>query len=125
MKDETTKTRPRILVVDDDPIAREIAIGWLDELGYQTACAISGTDAMTRLSDSHYDVLFADVQLPGRLDGFELSVAAVDRQPHLKVMFVSASAWTPHQSRDPGTTFLHKPYTKLELQRVLAVVLGD
>ena len=122
MQTSTTKP-PRILVVDDDPVAREVACYWLDELGYYTAGAASTADALARLDECSFDVLFTDVYLGEDLDGFQLSVAAVDRQLHIKPLFVSAQAWGTNQADDPETTFLHKPYSKSELARALGVVL--
>jgi CheY-like chemotaxis protein len=118
------KTQPqhpplRVLVVDDDPIAREVAGMWLDELGYESAFAESAADALAKLDQRPFDVLFTDVHLQDNPDGFQLSVAAIDRQPRIRALFVSALAWGHHQRDEPGTTFLHKPYTKLELARAL------
>jgi CheY-like chemotaxis protein len=124
MREHTTNAERRILVVDDDPASREIACMWLDELGCPCQSAVSAADALARLSERRYDLLMVDVHLQGELDGFELIIAALHRQPHIKAMFVSASPWTTHQALDPGTTFLHKPYTKAELQRALAVLLA-
>jgi CheY-like chemotaxis protein len=117
--------RPRVLVVDDEPIAREIACSWFDELGYDTVCAESAAGALALLEDYRCDVLFTDIHLQDRPDGFQLSVAVVNRQPNIRSLFVSALAWGPHQSDEPGTTFLHKPYSKAELSRALGVVLED
>lgn len=123
MEKTADSSRPRVLVVDDDPIAREIACGWLEELGYYPVAADTASAAMARLNESRFDVLFADVYLKEDVDGFQLSVAAVNRQQHIKPLFVSANAWGLNQADDPETTFLHKPYSRCELDRALGVVL--
>lgn len=123
---ETTdkpRSRPRVLVVEDDPIAREVACMWLDELGYDTVYAQSADEALALLDECRCDILFTDIHLQGKPDGFQLSVSAVDRHPRIRALFVSAMAWGHHQADDPGTTFLHKPYSKSELSRALGVVL--
>lgn len=105
-----------VLVVDDDDPLRELVCEWLDELGFRCMQARSGPDALSILREREVDVLFTDVILPGAQDGFELAIAATQRDPGLAVLFASGCAWGPNQDEEPGTTFLHKPFTRAELK---------
>jgi DNA-binding response OmpR family regulator len=58
-------------------------------------------------------------------DGFELAVAATERQRDLRVIFVSAKAWGPSQADVPDTTFLHKPFSRAELARAVRFALDE
>jgi CheY-like chemotaxis protein len=64
--------RPRILVVDDSLTSRTLERNILLAAGYEVDVAADGAEAWTRLCSMKYDVLVADVQMPG-MDGFELT----------------------------------------------------
>ena len=60
-----------ILVVDDEPIVREVVVRYLQRDGYSTLEAGDGDDARTLLERSSPDLVVLDVMLPGT-DGLEL-----------------------------------------------------
>ena len=67
----------RILVAEDSPTqARELELVLSSE-GYEVELAEDGRAALERLSDSHFDMLLSDVQMP-RLSGYELCRAVRD-----------------------------------------------
>jgi CheY-like chemotaxis protein len=69
-----------VLVVDDDPIVRDLLSDVLAEAGHIVAVAADGVDALTRLRDGDLPcVVLTDVRMP-RMDGFELA-RAVSRDP--------------------------------------------
>ncbi|HVW70907.1 MAG TPA: response regulator [Steroidobacteraceae bacterium] len=61
----------RILVVDDDPGARELISGMLEGFGAQVSVAASGQAALTQLLSKRPDVLIADLGMPD-MDGYTL-----------------------------------------------------
>ena len=61
----------RLLVVDDDPGARELISGMLEGFGAQVSTAESGQQAMSLLFAQRPDVLIADLGMPG-MDGYTL-----------------------------------------------------
>ena len=61
----------RLLVVDDDPGARELISGMLEGFGAQVATAESGQAALSLLFAQRPDVLIADLGMPG-MDGYTL-----------------------------------------------------
>ncbi len=61
----------RILVVDDDPAVRTFVRAALEHAGYDVTTARDGYEAIARISDSDYDVVLLDVQMP-KLDGVDV-----------------------------------------------------
>lgn len=61
----------RILVVDDDPPAREATLAALRNRGYRVAGAEDGLDALRQLQRAKFHVVVTDIQMP-RMDGTAL-----------------------------------------------------
>lgn len=64
------RTRGRILVVDDNSVAQTIASRVLGRNGYEVEIAADGLAAVQKASDSKFDLILMDLQMPG-MDGFE------------------------------------------------------
>jgi CheY-like chemotaxis protein len=72
----------RVLVVEDNPINRMVALGILEKLGYQADVAADGRLALQALAEEDYDLVLMDCQLPN-LDGYEAT--RLIRGPHSQV----------------------------------------
>ena len=69
---ECADERQRILVVDDDPVTRELAVGVLKASGFTVEQATDGQAAMDMLAhDSGYALVTLDLNMP-RMDGFDV-----------------------------------------------------
>ncbi|HTH99035.1 MAG TPA: response regulator [Stellaceae bacterium] len=86
---EVSQAGPTILVVDDDPQVRDLAVMMLEDTGFSVLEASSGEAALDSLRQ-HPDVrlLFTDIRMPG-MDGVELAGRAVELYPNLKVVFTT------------------------------------
>ena len=62
---------PRLLVVDDDEVLREMAAYTLRQAGFTVAEAENGADALAQLADGHIDLVLLDLLMPG-LDGYQV-----------------------------------------------------
>lgn len=62
---------PRVLVVDDEPMVREVLARYLQREGYTVDLAVDGADALQRLESTGADLVVLDLMLP-RVDGFEV-----------------------------------------------------
>ncbi|MCZ2720778.1 ATP-binding protein [Marinomonas sp. 15G1-11] len=82
----------RILLVDDHPINRHVAIGYLDETKASIDTAISGLQALKKLQEEEFDVVLLDIQMP-EMDGF--TVAKKIRND-LKLLTLPIIAMTAH-----------------------------
>ncbi len=66
------RARLRLLVVEDNAINQEVALGILEQLGYRADVAPDGAAAVDALQRNDYDVVLMDCQMPG-MDGYEAS----------------------------------------------------
>jgi CheY-like chemotaxis protein len=109
-----------VLVVEDDPRVRRLAVRRLAGLGYRVLEAADGPGALSVLEASWVDLLFSDMAMPGGLTGVDLVRRARERQPGLPAVITSGYA-VPESLADlpPGTGWLPKPYTGLGLARAL------
>ncbi len=72
----------RILVVDDSVTTRTMEKNILETRGYQVETAISGEDALEKLSGDPFDLVVSDVEMPG-INGFELT-SRIRQMEHTK-----------------------------------------
>ena len=127
---EGLKTPPAavtILVVEDDPDVREMIVGILSDLGYQTLVATSGPEALAMLNrDNSVDLLFTDIVMPAGMSGTDLARQASRLRPDLKVLLSSGYAREANQSRSARDDFpfIAKPYRPTALGKKLEEVLA-
>ena len=110
-----------ILVVDDRSSDREILSQILTDKGYTVAEAADGNEAIQMVKDSHYDIIFMDIKLPGK-DGFSAfqEISALD--PDARVLFMTGFVLEDsiRQAIDAGAyPVAYKPF---EIEKVLALV---
>jgi two-component system cell cycle response regulator CpdR len=102
----------RILVAEDDDSMRSFLSGALRRAGHTVEPAADGFEAITLLARQEFDLLLADVVMPG-MDGVELARRAARDQPALKVMFITGFAAVALRGRSgmPGDPkILSKPF---------------
>jgi DNA-binding NtrC family response regulator len=81
--------RPRIGLVEDDPIMGESLVQWLSVEGYEPAWWRTGAEAMTGLQDRTPDALICDMRLPD-MTGEDVFRSAVPRLRDVPVLFITA-----------------------------------
>ena len=102
----------RILLAEDDDSMRSFLAKALKRAGHEVIDADNGLDALTLLGESGFDLLLADVVMPG-MDGIELARRAAKEQPGIRVMFITGFAAVALKARDQGPTgarVLSKPF---------------
>ena len=81
---------PTVLVVDDEVLVRMVIADYLRECGYRVLEAGSPEDAVAILnSQMKVDVVFTDLELPGRSSGLELARWIRKRHPDIRVIVTS------------------------------------
>ncbi|MFJ9098458.1 response regulator transcription factor [Streptomyces sp. NPDC102405] len=82
------QTRPRVLVVDDDPTVAEVVAGYLDRAGYLVDQAADGPEALARAAANRPDLAVLDLMLPG-MDGLEVCRRMRGRGPVPVIMLTA------------------------------------
>jgi PAS domain S-box-containing protein len=112
-----------ILVVEDEPVLRELVCEVLQQYQYRVLAAASGVEAL-RIWDEFnggIDLVLTDMVMPEGMSGRELAAQLRKRKPHLKVIY--SSGYSPEaMGRTFGqtdTVFLSKPYVPPQLARAV------
>ncbi|MCY1745711.1 response regulator [Ensifer sp. SL37] len=110
-----------ILVVDDEPLVRMVAVEILEELGYEVLEASDGPSALKMLdARPTIDLLVTDVGLPNGMNGRQLADAVRVQRPGLNVLFVTGyaeNAVLNHGHLDHRMEVVTKPFTADVLAR--------
>lgn len=124
--------RPRILVVDDNPVNLEVVREQLERRGLETVLAASGQEALGRLAEESFDLALMDSRMPG-LDGFAVTQLrrrqeAAAGLPRLAIVAFTANAGPGDRETCLAAgmdDYLSKPLRAAELDRVLACWLPE
>ncbi len=117
-----TENLPAVLVVEDDPIIRMDAVATIEDAGLRAYGAKSADDGI-RVMEKHEDIgiMFTDIDMPGSMDGIQLSFYVRDRWPSVRIL-VASGAVQPRDSELPDESmFFPKPYAMYE---VIAAIIG-
>lgn len=90
----------RILLVEDDPVNREIGQSILGEIGAVVEVAEDGVEAVERLRDRAFDLILMDMQMP-RLDGVD-ATRQIRQLPHggrVPILAMTANAFADDRAR--------------------------
>jgi CheY-like chemotaxis protein len=113
----------RVLLVEDEPMVREMLVEALREEGLEVIEAATGDEAVGLLvKPSDVDVLVTDVRMPGKIDGIGVAVPAREIHPDIGIIVVSGYAldlWERLEKLDPPPVFLRKPYRTKEVLDVV------
>src|SRR3990172_1671108 len=106
---EATK---KVLVIDDDPVVGKSFQRVLDGgKGYAVISATSGAEALDRLAREDYDVVYADIKMPG-MDGLEVTERIKASRPWLPVVIITGYGSEANEKRAAAlgvAGFLNKP----------------
>ncbi|MBQ1753215.1 MAG: response regulator, partial [Paludibacteraceae bacterium] len=80
----------KILWADDEIDLLRPHIIFLEQKGYSVTPVVSGTDAIEACSNTHFDVVFLDENMPG-LSGLETLLEIKKAQPALPVVMITKS----------------------------------
>ena len=113
----------RILVVDDDPVTREVARLMVGKAGHKVQAAASGEAALKTLRKRSFDLVLLDMHMTG-IDGIETARAIRGlpdiTQPRIVALTADVSPETMRRMRAAGlTTILSKPITSAALYIVM------
>jgi CheY-like chemotaxis protein len=117
-----------ILVVDDEPLVRMVAVEILEDLGYVVLEAGDGPSALKILqSRPEICLLVTDVGLPNGMNGRQLADVVRETRPELNVLFVTGyaeNAVLNHGHLDRGMQVVTKPFSSETLARRVKDLIG-
>jgi DNA-binding response OmpR family regulator len=116
----TEKKHLFVLLVEDEPSIREITAMILEDDNMTVHTASSGDEAETWLETGKVDVLFTDINMPGKITGKELAT----RHSDMPVLVTSGEAQEQHGWLQEGMAYLAKPYDRRTLLAAVRGVAG-
>lgn len=111
----------RILVVDDEQIVRESLYHWFKKSGHAVETAASGFEALEKLAQIPFEILFVDIKMP-KMSGLELLEKVKEEYPDTFVIIITAygSIESAVQAMKMGASdYLLKPFKPDQMSLVL------
>ena len=100
-----------VLVVEDEPAVRAVAVETLEINGFKVIAAPSADYAVTILqARDDIRVVFTDVTMPGHLNGFDLAQIAKSLDLNISLIVTSGALPSGFSGLAPEARFLQKPY---------------
>ncbi|MCS4270068.1 two-component system copper resistance phosphate regulon response regulator CusR [Raoultella sp. BIGb0132] len=106
----------KILVIEDEPKAREYMRSGLTESGYVVDVAVNGQEGLFMAREHHYDLILLDVMMP-QMNGWEV-MAQLDKQLDTPVIFLTAKGTVEDKIKGlelGADDYLVKPFSFAEL----------
>src|SRR5215204_4495460 len=118
---DSRDTAPTVLIVEDEPVIRELMSMLLEDEGYVVHQAVDGLEALETVEQHTVDLVLSDVKMP-RLDGASLARHLRARGDPIPVVLMSAV----YAEVDlPGVRFLRKPVNCEHLLDIIAAALRE
>ena len=116
-----------VLVVDDEEFVRETLAEMLEAMGHRVLIAESGQQAIERLGEENFDLVFTDLAMP-EMDGWETAREIRKRWPEMNIVLVTGYG--------PGTTppdgeaqlvnaVIGKPFDFAQVSNTIAQVCNE
>jgi DNA-binding response OmpR family regulator len=117
-----------ILVIEDDQSIQGIIEEALTDGGFESAIAASGEEAETLLKggQTKYRALVTDINLRGRIDGWEVAKHAREIDPAFPIIYMTGAAadqWASHGV--PNSILLTKPFAAAQLVTAVSQLLNS
>jgi PAS domain S-box-containing protein len=112
-----------LLVVEDEERVRNIAVRTLQAAGFKVSAADSAEKALQLMESQHFDLVFSDIVMPGKLDGKELANIIKRLFPDVPVQLTSGYDKTAELSGNQSLDILVKPYSNNQLIEKITAAL--
>ncbi|HXY20813.1 MAG TPA: ATP-binding protein [Gemmatimonadales bacterium] len=107
----------RILVVDDDPVARQVVSALFAHDGHRVDAAVSGTDALRLARTERYDLVIADRLASAGEEPFASALRRLPFAVHTRLVLSTSARLDGDDRLAAGTRLLQKPFDLRELKR--------
>ncbi|MEO8326746.1 MAG: response regulator [Nitrospirota bacterium] len=118
--------KKHILVVDDEPVLRNLYEALLENYGYTSETAMHGGEAVTKLALNSYDAVLLDYMMPG-ITGLMVLQHIQQQYPSLPVVMITGHTdeQIAAQALIAGArACLYKPFNCMELKEVMECLVG-
>jgi len=114
----------KVLVIEDEPLIRDIYSEFLELLGHEADMAADGREGLARFDPLVHKIVVTDFLMP-KLTGLEIAEAIRARSSTTPVVMISGSAEQPDEKRaaQAGLCFLRKPVSFAQFKATLAAVV--
>ena len=122
---ETANGLRRILVVDDDPVVRQVVSALFSRGGHRVDAAVSGSDALRLAQGERYDLVIADRLASADEEPFATALARLPGNLAARlVLSTSDVRRDSEEGRATGPRNLRKPFDLRELKKTAEEVFG-
>lgn len=112
--------RVMVLVVEDDPMQRMMAVDLVEEAGFTAIDAANADEAILILEvRDDIRIMFTDIDMPGTMDGLMLAGVVRDRWPLIEIIITSGKEGGNELQLPERGVFFRKPYDPERLSRAL------
>lgn len=102
--------KTKVLVVEDEPLLRMVAVNLVEDAGFEALEAANGQEALALLETvSDIRILFTDIEMP-IMDGLALAIAVRERWPPIEIVVVSGNERPTIAALPERGVFFKKPY---------------
>lgn len=119
---------PVILVVEDEPLIQSFVEEALGDGGFEPDVTSLGEEAVTLLKGhkGKYRALVTDINLQGKMDGWEVAQYAREIDPAFPVVYMSGAAAADWASKGvPNSIMLSKPFAPAQLLTAVSNLLNS
>lgn len=117
------KSKPVILVVEDEVLIRMGATALVEDLGYDYFEASSADEAI-ELLEQHPEItiIFTDIEMAGSMDGLQLAAFVRRRWPPVQFIIVSGNHAAVASEMPKGAVFFRKPYSNAAIGEAISAL---
>jgi CheY-like chemotaxis protein len=115
-----------VLVVEDELMVRMPIVEYLRDCGYHVVEAGDASEAIAATdAEATVNLVFSDVRMPGKMDGFGLAEWFRSHRPEVPVLLTSG--YSGGRGQIPASTiadsFIEKPYSQKQVEKRIAALL--
>jgi two-component system, response regulator PdtaR len=113
-----------ILIIEDEFLVRLSVAAYLRDSGYTVIEVSNASEALIVIaSQTHIDLVFSDIRIPGWMDGEVLANWLSIRRPEIPVILTSGVITPPLKYKTNAFRFIPKPYVLANVEKAIRELL--
>jgi len=120
-----------VLVVEDEPGVRDVAVQMLQFTGYKVIEAVDAQSGLEQFNQNpDIDLVFTDVIMPGGTSGIEMAKEILALKPHMLILLATgysakADALVATASKSENIGVVTKPYDINKIPTLIAAMISN